>query len=140
MAVLNLNLESTGAPYSTPTEHKTPVRQGEADSVFTSDGWRSNVVKADGQCFPDVKLLMLRYKLYYLPRDFTSIFVVAVYILPDENSKNALQELYEVSNGWMVFFIVAGYFNQTDLRSVFLNSTSIYTGGKNSLDHPSSST
>ncbi len=50
-------------------------------------------------------------------------FIVAVYIPPDANSKNALQELYEVISSHMTkqpdgTFIAAGDFNQTDLRSV----------------------
>ncbi len=60
------------------------------------------MVKADGQCFPDVEFLMLRCQPYYLPREFTSVFVVAVYILPDTNSKNA-QELYEVISSHLTY-------------------------------------
>ncbi len=59
----------------------------------------------------------------YLPREFTSVSVAAVYIPPDANSKNALQELYEVISSHMTkqpdgVFIVAGDFNQTHLRTV----------------------
>ncbi len=59
---------------------------------------------------------MLRCRPYYLPREFTSVFVAAVYIPPDANSKNALQELYEVISSHMTkqpdgIFIVAGDFN-----------------------------
>lgn len=64
--------------------------------------------------------------------------VVAVYILPDAISKNALHESYEVistyiKNNWMVFLIVACNFNQTDLRTFYLNFTSMsssYPGDK----------
>ncbi len=28
--------------------------------VYINDAWCSNVVNADGECFPDVKFLMLR--------------------------------------------------------------------------------
>ena len=65
---------------------------------------------------------MLRCRPYYLPRKFTSVFVVSIYIPIDANSKNALQKVYEVIRIHMTkqldgIFIVAGDFNQTDLRT-----------------------
>ncbi len=91
--------------------------------VYINDVWCSKVVKVDGQCSPDVEFLMLRCQSYYLLREFTSVFVVAVDISPDANLKNALQELYEVISSHMTkqldgIFIVAGDFNQRDLRSL----------------------
>ncbi len=55
--------------------------------VYINDAWCSNIVKADGQCFPDWKFLTLRCRPYYLPREFTGVFVNVVYILPDANVK-----------------------------------------------------
>ncbi len=43
-------------------ELKTPVRQGEADSVRINDACCSNVVRADGQCSPDVEFLVFNVK------------------------------------------------------------------------------
>ena len=118
-------------------------RRGGGLCVYINDAWCSNAVKVDGQCLPDVEFLMLRCRPYYLPREFTSVFVVAVYILPDANSKNALQELYEVISIHMTeqpdgIFIVAGDFNQTDFRTVlskFHQHVHIPTRGINTLDH-----
>ena len=70
------------------------------------------------------------------------MFVAAVYIPPDANSKNVLQELYEVISIHMTkqpdgIFIVAGDFNQTDLRTVlpkFHQHVHIPTRGSNTLD------
>ncbi len=111
--------------------------------VYINDAWCSNVVKVDGQCFPDVKFWMVRCRPYYLPREFTSVFVAAVYVPPDTNSKNVPQELYVVINSHMTkqpncIFIVAGDFNQTDLRTVllkFLQHVHTATRGNNTLDH-----
>lgn len=60
---------------------------------------------------------------YYPPREFTRVFVAAVYISPDGNSKDARQELYEVISCHMRkqpdgIVIVADDLNQTDLRAV----------------------
>ncbi|ONI45398.1 hypothetical protein AN641_04275 [Candidatus Epulonipiscioides gigas] len=88
--------------------------------VYINDAWCTGAVRVDGKCSPDVEFLLLRCRPYYLPREFTSVFVAAVYIPPDANSKNALQELYEVISSHMAkkpdaVMIVAGDFNQTDL-------------------------
>lgn len=50
------------------------------------------------------------------------VFIVALYIPPDENSKNALQELCNVMSSNMTthpdgIFMVAGNFNIIELRS-----------------------
>ncbi len=60
---------------------------------------------------------MLICQPYYLSRAFTSVFVSAVYIPPEANSKNALQELHEVISCHMTKQL-AGDFNQADLRTV----------------------
>ena len=46
------------------------------------------MLKVYGQCFPDVEFLILFCRPYYLPREFTSVFVTPVYIPPDADSKN----------------------------------------------------
>ena len=105
----------------------------------TKTAWCSNAVKVGGQCSTDVQFLMLRCRPYYLPREFSSVFTVAVYIPLDANLKNALQELLDVISRNMTkqldgIFIVAGGFNQTDLRTVlpkFQQHVQIPTGGRN---------
>ncbi len=90
--------------------------------MYINDVWCTGAVRVDGKCSPDVEFLLLRWP-YYLPREFISVFVAAVYIPPDANSKNALQELYEFISSHMTkqpdaVIIVTGDFNQTDLRTV----------------------
>ncbi len=131
-----------GSSYCTRAKDSSWTR-GYGLCVYINDAWRSNVVRVDGQCLPDVSFFMLRCWPYYLPREFTSVFVVAVYIPPDTNSKNALQELYEVISSHMTkqpdgIFIVTGYMNQTDLRTAlpkFSPHVHTPTRGSNTLDH-----
>lgn len=59
--------------------------QGEADSLFA-------LLMLGGQIQSKLMGLMLNCQTYYVPRDFTSVFVAAVYIPTDANSVNALQE------------------------------------------------
>ncbi len=91
--------------------------------MYINDAWCTGAVRVDRKCSPDIEFLLLRCRPYYLPREFTSVFVAAVYIPLDANSKNALQELYEVISSHMAkqpdaVIIVAGDFNQMDLRTV----------------------
>ncbi|KAK1790105.1 hypothetical protein P4O66_002411 [Electrophorus voltai] len=60
---------------------------------------------------------------FYLPREFTSVFIIALYIPPSATTREALQELYgAISELQSVhpdgLFIVAGYFNHANLKSV----------------------
>lgn len=60
------------------------------------------------------------------------MFVVAVFIPPDADQKNPLQELSEAICIHMTkqldgIFTVAGNFNQTFLKTVYLNFTSRFT-------------
>ena len=49
-------------------------------------------------CSPEVEYLMISCRPQYLPREFSSVFFVAVYILTqtDAGTKSALNELYTV--------------------------------------------
>lgn len=59
-------LHTMGGPCSEPTEHKTLGRSGEAQSVFNSITLGAQTQSMDGQCFPDVKFLRLRFQPYYI--------------------------------------------------------------------------
>ncbi|KAK1805357.1 hypothetical protein P4O66_019188 [Electrophorus voltai] len=65
----------------------------------------------------------VRCRPFHLPREFTSVFIIALYIPPSAHTREALQELYgaisELQNVHPDgLFIVAGYFNHANLKSV----------------------
>ncbi len=78
----------------------------------------------------------------YLPREFTAIVIVAVYIPPCANTKDALRELYSAiseqqTNNPDGFFIVAGDFNHANLKTVlpkFYQHVNFAIRGNNTLD------
>ncbi|XP_024143131.1 uncharacterized protein LOC112155633 [Oryzias melastigma] len=86
---------------------------------------------------------MLKCRPYYLPREFTAVFLAAVYIPPRANSTAALGMLHDVISALETahpdaVFIVAGDFNQCNLRTVFPKyhqHVNIPTRDKNTLDH-----
>lgn len=66
-----------------------------------------------------VEFMAVRCRPYHLLQEFRIIVIVAVYIPPDANAKEALWELYEAVRDLQSlhpegFFIIAGDFNQAN--------------------------
>ncbi len=86
--------------------------------------------------------MFVKCRPFYLPREFTAIVIVAVYIPPCANAKDALRELYSAiseqqTNNPDGFFIVAGDFNHANLKTVlpkFYQHVNFATRGNNTLD------
>uniref|UniRef100_A0A8C1UAT8 Reverse transcriptase domain-containing protein n=1 Tax=Cyprinus carpio TaxID=7962 RepID=A0A8C1UAT8_CYPCA len=71
--------------------------------------------------------MIIKCRPFYLPREYTAILLVSVYIPPNNNNSNrndALNELYQHISEQQTahpdaFLIIAGDFNHADLKSVF---------------------
>ncbi len=94
---------------------------------------------------PLVEFMIIKCRPFYLPREFTAILLVAVYIPPSSNNikrSESLNDLYQHISGQQTahpdaFLILAGDFNHADLRSVFPKihqHIDFPTRGKNTLD------
>ena len=111
--------------------------------VFINNLWCGDIQTVKKHCSPDVEFLLLKCRPYYLPREFTAVFLVAVYIPPRANSAAALGVLHDVISVLETahpdaVFITAGDFNQCNLRTVFpkyYQHVDIPTRGENTLDH-----
>ena len=57
----------------------------------------SNIKEVSRYCSPEVEYLMISCRPHYLPREFSSILFVVVYLPPqtDAGTKTALNELYK---------------------------------------------
>ncbi|KAK3508999.1 hypothetical protein QTP70_015950 [Hemibagrus guttatus] len=91
--------------------------------VYINAEWFKNSVLVSSWCSPLVEFVTVRCRPFYLPREFTTIFIVGVYIPPSANAKEALCELYgaisELQNAHPDgLFIIARDFNHTNLKSV----------------------
>ena len=66
--------------------------------IFINNNWctKSNIKEVWWFFSPEVDYLMISCRPHYLPREFSSIFFVAVYLPPQTNTgtKLALNELY----------------------------------------------
>lgn len=105
--------------------------------------WCSDVEIISSGCSPDLEHLMIRCRPYYLPRQFTSVIISAVYIPPHADTNQALDELLAVidrteTSRPEAAFIVAGDFNNAKLRKVlprYRQHIICPTRCENTLDH-----
>ncbi len=83
------------------------------------------------RCSPDLEHLMIGCWPYYLPREFTLVVVIAVYIPPHADTSQALDELYGC-------FYCGGDLNNANQRKVlprYYQHISCPPCGENVLDH-----
>ena len=80
-------------------EQLPPVKQGVAVCLFVNNSWcaKLNIKEVSRFCSPEVENLMISCRPHYLPRKFSPIFFIAVYLPPqtDAGTKIALNELYK---------------------------------------------
>ncbi len=94
-------------------------------------------------CSPHLEHLSIICRPFYLPQEFSSIIVTAVYIPPQADTSLALSKLHDVPSGYInkhpdAASIIAGVFNKANLRQVMPNfhqHISCPTRGLNTLDH-----
>ncbi len=92
-------------------------------------------------CSPHLEHLSIICRSFYLPREFSSIVVTAVYITPQADTSLALSKLHDVLSGYInkhpdAACIIAG--DKANLRQVmpnFQQHASCPTRGPNTLDH-----
>ncbi len=102
-----------------------------------------NISSLSRSCSPHLEHLSIICRPFYLPREFSSIIVTAVYIPPQADTGLALSKLHDVLSGYInkhpdSAFIIAGDFNKANLRQVMPNfhqHVSCPTRGPNTLDH-----
>ncbi len=102
-----------------------------------------NISILSRSCSAHLEHLSIICRLFYLPREFTSIIITAVYIPPQADTSVALSSLHDELSGYInkhpdAAAIIAGDFNKANLRKVMPNfhqHISCPTRGLNTLDH-----
>ena len=77
--------------------HKT---RGRGVCLFVNNCWCAmpNIKEVSRYCSPEVEYLMISCSPHYLPREFSPILFIAIYLPPqtDAGTKTALNKLYKV--------------------------------------------
>ncbi len=102
-----------------------------------------NISILSRSCSPHLEHLFIICCPFYLPREFSSIVITAVYIPPQADTSLALSTLHDVLSGYNIkhpdaAFIIAGDFNKANLKKVMPNfhqHISCPTRRLNTLDH-----
>nr|XP_043882686.1 uncharacterized protein LOC122769872 [Solea senegalensis] len=110
--------------------------------MYTNNSWCNNATLVSSHCSADIEFMMVRCRPFYLPREFTVVIVVAVYIPPRANTKHALTSLHSAISDMQSkhpegVFIAAGDFNQANVNTVlpkFHQHVDFATRGENTLD------
>ena len=67
--------------------------------IFVNNSWcaMSNIKEVLRYCSPEVEYILISCRPHYLPREFSSILFVAVYLPPqtDAGTKTALNHFYK---------------------------------------------
>ena len=111
--------------------------------VYVNNRWCSDVQVVERHCSASVELLVVKCRPFYLPREFSAVFILAVYIPPRADSAAALGLLHDVISKQETghpdaVFAVAGDFNHRNLKSVlpkFHQHMNFPTRDNNTLDH-----
>jgi hypothetical protein len=114
--------------------------------LFVNNSWctKSNNKEVSRFCSPEVEYLMISCRPLYLPRVFSNIFYVAVYLPPQtDGTKTTLNELYKAINKQEnahpeALLLVAWGLMQGNLNLFYLIFTSmlyVQQDGKKTLDH-----
>ncbi len=90
-----------------------------------------NISILSRSCAPHLEHLSIICCPFYLPRDFSSIVVTAVYITPQTDTSLALSKIHDELSGYInkhpdAACIIAGDFNKANLKKVMPNFISIY--------------
>lgn len=88
--------------------------------VYTNNNWCTNTAIIDRHCSPDLELLAVKCRPFYLPRELSAVVVMAAYIPPGANASTALGYMLTVINKQQDsypdgVFIIAGDFNHVNL-------------------------
>ena len=123
----------------------TGKAKGGGVCLYINEGWchPANVYVKDQMCTPNVELLCVAARPYYLPREFSHVIVTAVYIPPSANKKEAEEGVYQtISNQQAAspdaLFLVSGDFNNCSMKAqlpTFQQCVTVHTRADKTLDH-----
>ncbi len=140
-------IELTGfsVHHSDRTKELTGKSRGGGVCFYINNSWcdERNIHSIKSFCSPDLEFHMLLCRLFWLPREFTAVIIMAVYIPPQANTDQALKELYgniseQETTHPDAAFIITGVFNKANFRTIapkYFQHITINTRGDRVQDH-----
>ncbi|TWW53288.1 hypothetical protein D4764_0092150 [Takifugu flavidus] len=99
-------------------------KKGGGLAVFLSNRWCSpeHIHVKERVCSPDVELTAIGLRPYYLPREFTNVIAITVYIPPTGKADSACDVIHSVTADLQTkhpgaFILITGDFNHASLKS-----------------------
>ena len=104
----------------------TGKKDGGGVCIMVQNKWCSDVKIIAKGCTPNIEYLSIKCRPFYLPREFSSVSLTAVYIHPKADTKDALSSLSKTINETEnkhpdTLSIITGDFNQSNLSTVMPN-------------------
>ncbi len=74
-------------------DHRSGKTRGGGLCVYVNEGWCTNCGLVNSYCSEAIELMAVKFRPYYLPREFNAVFITIVYIAPgaNANANEALQ-------------------------------------------------
>lgn len=114
-------------PHSAPGRQKQLCKsRGGAVGIYSYNRWCTNTAATERHCSLHLEFTALRCRPFYLPREFTVVFVMAFYVPPSADANAALSILLKTIGKLQSvhpdgIFIVVGDFNHVNMRTVLPN-------------------
>lgn len=94
--------------------------------IYISNSWCTSTDIVKTFYSPDLEFITVKCRPFYLPREFTVVFLTAVYIPSQANARIALASLHDAIHPLKNHhpdgvFIIAGDFNHANLKTVMPN-------------------
>lgn len=80
--------------YSVDRTADSGKSRGGGVCAYIHNSWCTDTIVIERHCFLDLEFLMLKCWPFYLPREFSSVFITAVLVHPRANAKTSTGKLY----------------------------------------------
>ena len=94
----HLHVDGFGAPVRADRTEASGKQKGGGLCFFINERWCSNCTVKRTLCTPDIELLSISCRPFYLPREFSTIFAVLVYVPPSANYTVAAETITQHMN------------------------------------------
>lgn len=119
----DLEIDGFGGPVRLDREAAVMGKSlGGGVCIYVNQRWCRSVILRESVCTPDIELLSISLRPFYLPREFPQMFISVVYIHPKANVDNASDILCKVVHRLQIISseapnIVMGDFNHCKMKT-----------------------